>query len=149
MFRIFFLLFILVPAVEIALFIKIGGMIGVLSTLLLIVMTALLGAGLLRYQGLMTLSRVQEHLQQGRMPAVELVEGMILLICGAFLLTPGFFTDTIGFLMLVPRIRRRVAFWLLVNVLRGFQVHVPAPPDPHAANRTSHTIEGKFTRKDD
>lgn len=107
------LVFILVPLLEIALFIEIGGAIGALPTIALIVLTAVIGVALIRLQGIITLTRVREKLDRGEMPAVDLVEGIILLIAAALLLTPGFFTDAIGFLALVPSIRRTLATRLL------------------------------------
>lgn len=151
MFRILLLLFLIIPAIEIALFIQIGGAIGVIPTLLLIVITAVLGVTLLRMQGLRTLVRVQESLDRGEIPAIELIEGMMLLISGAFLLTPGFFTDAVGFAVLVPAIRRSVALWLLTNVnvvsLRTGRGH-PQGSERYTDTRGHTTIEGEYKRKD-
>ena len=148
---ILFFIFIAVPLIEIALFIQIGGVIGVIPTLLLIVITAVLGVTLLRMQGLRTLVRVQESLDRGEIPAIELIEGMMLLISGAFLLTPGFFTDAVGFAVLVPVIRRNVAIWLLTNVnvvsLRTGRGH-PQGPGRYTDSRGHTTIEGEYKRKD-
>lgn len=150
MFRILFLLFLIVPAIEIALFIEIGGVIGVPWTLLLIVVTAALGVVLLRIQGLMTLMRVQDSLNQGRLPALEMIEGMMLLVSGAFLLTPGFFTDALGFAVLTPAIRRWAARWLLshVHLISGGRVVYPDKPKVHREPDGHHTIEGEFRRED-
>ena len=149
MFRILLLLFLIIPAIEIALFIQIGGAIGVIPTLLLIVVTAVLGVTLLRMQGLLTLVRVQESLDRGEIPAIELVEGLMLLISGAFLLTPGFFTDAVGFA--VPAVRRSVALWLLSNVnITSFRTGKPhhQGPDRYTDARGHTTIEGEYRRKD-
>lgn len=105
--------FVLVPLLEIYLLIKVGSFIGAVPTLLLILFTAVLGAFLLRLQGLLTLARVRESLDHGQLPAESLVEGLILLIAGALLLTPGFFTDTMGFICLVRPLRVRLARYLL------------------------------------
>ncbi len=150
MFRLLFLLFLIVPAIEIALFIEIGGVIGVPATLLLIIVTAALGVILLRIQGLMTLMRVQDSLNQGRLPALEMIEGLMLLVSGAFLLTPGFFTDALGFAILTPAIRRWAARWLLshVHLIAGGRVVYPAEPTVHREPDGHHTIEGEFRRKD-
>ena len=109
MFRILLAIFIIVPIIEIYLFMRIGEMIGVWPTLGMIILTAAIGVSMLKWQGLSTLQRAQSNLQENKIPATELVEGIILLLCGALLLTPGFFTDTVGFLMLVPPIRQGVA----------------------------------------
>lgn len=117
MFKILFLLFLIVPLVEIAILIQIGRVIGAWPTILLVIVTAAIGAGLFRQQGLSTLSRVQAQLDDGNLPATELIEGVILLVAGAMLLTPGFFTDVLGFLILVPTIRARLATNLLTHFI--------------------------------
>ena len=95
------LLFILMPIIEMWLLITIGGYIGALSTILLVLLTALIGIGLLRAQGFTTLWRAKEKLQQGKIPAQEMMEGIVLAVSGALLLTPGFVTDAIGLLGLL------------------------------------------------
>ena len=97
--------FIGVPLIEIAVFIEVGGRIGLGWTLLLIVITAVLGAWQLRLQGLATLNRARAQLDQGVLPARELFDGLCLLFAGALLLTPGFVTDTVGFLLFLPPVR--------------------------------------------
>ena len=99
------LLFIVVPAVELVLLIKIGGMIGILTTIGVIVFTGALGATLARWQGLGVLQKVQSELAQGGLPAGPLVDGVIILLAAALLMTPGFLTDIVGFLCLVPGFR--------------------------------------------
>ncbi len=99
-------LFILVPAVELALLIEIGRRVGLLPTLLLILSTGALGAILARLQGLSTLRTIQTELSQGRLPAAALLDGLLILVAAAFLLTPGILTDCFGFLLLVPAARR-------------------------------------------
>jgi UPF0716 protein FxsA len=100
------LLFILVPAVELVLLIELGGRIGTLATLALIVITGVLGASLARWQGLGVLRTMQAELAGGRIPANAIVDGVIVLLAGALLMTPGFLTDTVGFLCLIPGVRR-------------------------------------------
>ena len=96
------LLFIVMPILEMWLLITVGGHIGALNTIFLVMLTALLGIGLLKRQGFATLWRGQEKLQQGQVPAQEMIEGIVLAVSGALLLTPGFVTDIIGFLGLLP-----------------------------------------------
>ena len=96
------LLFIVMPIVEMWLLITVGGHIGAMNTIFLVMLTALVGIGLLKRQGFATLWRGQEKLQQGQVPAQEIVEGIVLAVSGALLLTPGFVTDAIGFLGLLP-----------------------------------------------
>jgi UPF0716 protein FxsA len=104
--------FLLVPIVEIYLLIQVGNVIGAGWTVLLVVMTAVIGVWLLRIQGLSTLMRAQRRLQDNELPAAEILEGVALVVAGAFLLTPGFATDTLGFLLLFPPTR----IWLVSGV---------------------------------
>ncbi len=103
------LLFFLVPLIEMIILINVGSMIGVLPTVLLVVLTAVCGVWLLRSQGLATFARVQEKMAQGEMPETELLEGIMLIFGGALLLTPGFATDALGFVCLLPGLRRPLA----------------------------------------
>jgi len=96
------LLFIVMPIVEMWLLITVGGHIGAMNTIFLVMLTALVGIGLLKRQGFATLWRGQEKLQQGQVPAQEMIEGIVLAVSGALLLTPGFVTDVVGFLGLLP-----------------------------------------------
>lgn len=100
----FLLLFI--PILEISVFILIGGQIGVLSTLGMILVTAIVGTILLRIQGFATLARIQAQSQNGAIPGKELVNGVMIMIAGVLLLTPGFVTDSIGFLLFFPPFRQ-------------------------------------------
>ena len=97
--------FIAVPLIEIAVFIQIGGLIGLWSTLAVVVLTAVLGTWLLRLQGIATLNRARQQLNQGAMPTNELFDGLCLVFAGALLLTPGFVTDGVGLALFVPAVR--------------------------------------------
>lgn len=101
-FPLFAVLFFVIPLIEIYLLIQVGEVIGALWTVFLVVLTAVLGAFLLRQQGLSTLARFQRNMGQGQLPAQEMLEGVVLVVGGALLMTPGFFTDTLGFLCLFP-----------------------------------------------
>lgn len=118
-------LIITVPLVEIYLLIKIGSVIGALPTILMIVSTAVLGAALLRQQGVATLRRFQIAIAKEEIPAAEILEGVVLLIGGILLLTPGFFTDAIGFLCLLPPSRRLIlaAIWSRVGARVSRNAH--------------------------
>ena len=102
------LLFIALPAIELALLIEIGQRIGTLETLGLIVVTGIVGASMARSQGLRVIANVQKQLGRGEMPADSLVDGLMILIASALLVTPGILTDAFGFLCLVPAFRSRV-----------------------------------------
>ncbi len=112
------LLFLIVPLVELYLLIKIGGIIGLPATLAIIVITAFLGASLTRAQGAKVLQRFQQATMEGRLPHEEVMDGLMILLAGAVLLTPGFITDIAGFLLLVPPIRTLVRK-LVVRMLKG------------------------------
>ncbi len=103
--RILFLLFLIVPIIEIAIFIGVGQAIGLWPTLGGVVITALIGSVLIRVQGLSLIREIQRLMAAGVLPARQIADGLILAISGALLLTPGYFTDMIGFLLLVPLIR--------------------------------------------
>lgn len=139
-FRLLALIFLIVPLIEIYLLLIVGSIIGPLPTIALVVFTAVLGAWLLRIEGLATWYRLQQCLAQGKIPALEIVEGPILLVGGALLLTPGFFTDFLGLLCLLPATRRRIARYLLNKWLIQ---QVSGGPE-----RRPQTIEGEFWRKD-
>jgi len=145
-FPIVILLFLLVPLVEIYFLIKVGSVIGALPTVALVVLTAVIGAALARQQGLATLQRLQATLARGETPAIEMLEGVLLLIGALLLLTPGFFTDALGFFCLLPVTRRALAWW----GIKRFIVNPPAGPATGPAGKVHHprTIEGEFHRED-
>ncbi|MCG8325957.1 MAG: FxsA family protein [Thiotrichales bacterium] len=135
MFKVLLFLFITIPLLEIYLLLQVGGFIGAINTIALILLTALIGTLLLRQQGLATLLRVQQTLDQGQLPAGALVEGLMLLLAGALLLTPGFVTDLIGFLCLVPALRQELAN----RVILWFIKHRES-----SQRHSSGVIEGEF-----
>ena len=99
-------LLIIVPALEIGLLVLSGQAIGIISTVLLIISTGILGAYLAKKQGVETLRRAQEEMQHGQLPGDAIIDGLCILVGGIVLLTPGFITDTIGFLLLLPPTRK-------------------------------------------
>ncbi len=107
--------FIGIPLLEIYLLIEVGSVIGAFSTVLAVVFTAVLGVTLIRIQGFSTLQKAQATMNQGGVPALEIFEGVMLLFAAVCLLIPGFFTDTIGFLLLIPPLRRFLASRLMGN----------------------------------
>jgi UPF0716 protein FxsA len=112
MFLKLFLAFTLIPMIELYLLIKLGAVIGAFNTLLLVILTGATGAYLARLQGLQVMFRVRERLQQGEMPAEDMLDALIILIAGIVLLTPGLLTDIAGLLLLLPSIRFRFKVWL-------------------------------------
>jgi UPF0716 protein FxsA len=101
-------LFILIPLIELALLIWIGGRIGVWQTIAMVVLTGTVGAWLIRREGFRTLGRIQENVGRGVMPGLELLDGLLILLSGALLLTPGLLTDAVALLLLVAPFRRSV-----------------------------------------
>ena len=151
-FRILFSLFLIIPLLEIYLLIKVGGIIGAWPTVFLVVFTALLGAFLLRHQGLYTLNKVQTAMARGELPTLAMLEGVVLMLCGALLLTPGFFTDTLGFLGLVPPLRQAAIRGLLsrgvVSAMGGAYQQRHPHHTPHGSEGP-RTIDGEYRREDD
>lgn len=130
------LLMIGIPLAEIGVFIEVGSRIGLLTTLAAIFVTALMGTALLRHQGLATLLRVRESLEQGRLPVDEVFDGLCLLVAGVLLLTPGFVTDAMGFLLFVPPVRKGLVRGLARYLVRSGRVHVQQwPPNPEPGPR--------------
>ena len=144
LFRIFLALFILIPLLEIYLLIQIGTVIGALATILLVLATAIAGAMLLRHQGLFTYARVQQATARGELPTVAMLEGVVLMFAGVMLLTPGFFTDALGFLALIPPLRRAMILKILE---RGVIVGQAGPP-PRGPEPGQRTIEGDYRREE-
>jgi UPF0716 protein FxsA len=103
-----FLLFTLIPVIELALLIKVGSYIGTFNTIAIVILTAVVGAYMVKMEGLGVMYRIQQNMHEGIFPAEELINGMMILLAGALLLTPGFFTDAIGFLMVFPLSRNYI-----------------------------------------
>ena len=140
---VFLLLFVGAPLVELYVLIEVGSGIGALPTVLLSIFTAALGGWLVRYQGLSVLFRVRQMLDAGEKPAVEVLEGAVLLLTGLLLLLPGFITDTLGFLVLIPPVRRA----LILGFLRRRGLLQPAGGNAETVTKQGY-IEGEFRRED-
>lgn len=141
------ILFIAIPIIEIGLFIKVGGLLGLWPTLLIVVLTALIGTYLLRLQGMAALARLQNNLQTGKSPMDPIVNGAMILVAGMLLLTPGFFTDTIGLLLLIPPVRAVVIKWGAARLVNSSTVVFT-----NATNSRPHdpgAVEGDFVVLDD
>lgn len=146
------ILFIALPILELWLLIKVGGIIGFFPTVALILLTAAIGSQLVRRQGLTVLSRIREAQGRGEVPALPMLDGAALLLAGLMLLTPGFISDALGFVLLVPGLRQKIARRLLSRVVimqagGGTTEHYAgrgqhSRPDPNAV------IEGDYKRRD-
>lgn len=121
-------------------------------TLMMIILTAVIGVSLLRQQGLSTLYKAQQKMNQGEIPAMEMIEGIMLAVAGALLITPGFFTDSIGFLLLIPSLRRQLFSRILKNKV---QMHVQSKHTPFEdqpfdnSKHKNRTIDGEYKTTDE
>ena len=139
-----FLLLLIVPLIEIFLFIQLGGVIGVWPTIGIVILTAIVGATMLRRQGLAALRGVQSRLAAGENPGRLVADGAMILVAGVLLLTPGFLTDSLGFLLLVPTVRgwlwRRLAPRLTVATFQTGRTSRTWP--------RGDTVEGEYEEVD-
>ena len=146
MFRSLLLLFIVVPILEIYLLIQVGEQIGLLSTLLTIILTAVVGASLVRREGIKTLLSLQERVNNNETPGRELADGALLLLSGVLLVTPGFFTDGIGFLLAFPLsralLRNRLLALIAAHIQNSSQEFHAYQEGQKPAGES--TIEGEF-----
>lgn len=142
-FQTLFLVVLIIPFAEIYLLLQVGSIIGAFPTIFLVVFTAVLGAWLLKQQGFATFKRFQECLARGEIPAYEMIEGPIILVGGALLLTPGFITDIIGFACLIPQLRRKIAQYVIENHLVQMSGHFQ-----QAKATEKNVLEGEFRREE-
>jgi UPF0716 protein FxsA len=131
----------IVPTIEIVVLIEVGGVIGLWPTLGAILGTAVVGGFLLRYQGLSMLARTRQSLERGRLPVEEVFHGLCLFLAASFLLTPGFVTDSLGVLLLLPPVRRLLIAALLKRLVTRIWTTAPKPP---GAGR-GDVIDGEYT----
>jgi len=172
MFRVLFVFFIVIPIIEIAVLMQVGDLLGLWPTITIVVFTAWLGAKNVRQQGLATMASVQAKMAQGQMPSDEIVAGLLLLVAGVLLVTPGFVTDIFGLSLLIPQVRlsliKMVQKHLVFNQLgagasfqqQGFSQESgnvyeheskdvdTFQPEKIASHHKAETIEGDFERKD-
>ncbi len=134
--------FIAIPLVEIALFIQVGGFIGLWPTLAIVLVTAILGSSLVRSQGARELSKLQNSFSALNDPTEPLANGAMILFAGALLLTPGFFTDAVGFALLFPPVRAAAFKWAKSRIkVQKFSMGTP-PNQPHPPS--DRVIDGEF-----
>lgn len=162
MFRILFVLFVVIPIIEIAVLMQVGAWLGAWPTIAIVIITAWLGAKNVKQQGIATLQSVQTKMAQGEAPSDEIVAGLLLLVAGVLLVTPGFVTDFFGLSLLIPQVRQQ-----LIRVVQSqlnsaamaqnqtFTFHQQTSfhqadiERNHQPNKThGETIEGEFERKD-
>ncbi|CFX09899.1 putative Phage T7 F exclusion suppressor FxsA [Candidatus Filomicrobium marinum] len=155
------LIFIAIPLIEIAVLIKVGQLIGVLPTVMIVIGTAILGFAVLRQQSLGVLMRANDALAAGRTPIEPVIDGAFLLIASFLLISPGLVADAIGLVLLVPFLRRLIARAIIGKMVKSGNLHVMVfgerpPPDtadePDSSRARSGdgvVIEGEFKRLDD
>jgi len=144
-----FPIFVLVTLAEIYVLVSVGQAIGGLSTVLLVVITAFIGTSLLRQQGWSTMAKAQQSMAEGRTPAMEMLEGVVILVSGILLLTPGFLTDGLGLLGLMPWSRHYfINHFLEKNAERVFKsrnsVFINRSETTDSKSKKDETIEGEF-----
>lgn len=137
--------FVAIPLIEIALFIKVGGVIGLGWTLVIVLLTAVAGSWLVRMQGAMAMADLRGSLQDLRDPREPLAHGALILLAGALLISPGFFTDTLGILLLIPPVRAAILRFLSRRItVDRFEFGTPPRREPHRPD----VIDGEFTDLD-
>ncbi len=160
MFARLFFLFTAVSLLEIFVLVKVGSFLGAWATISLVIITALVGSALVRSQGLQLLQQLQQRMAKGEMPGQQLIEGIMLIVTGVLLVTPGFVTDLCGLLLLQPAIRGKIAKVLIANVKLSPHATMSGSFSQSSANSPfsqsftsnkvdSDVIEGEFERKDD
>ena len=165
MFRVLFLFFVIVPVVEIMVLMHVGQWLGAWPTIGIVILTAWLGAKYVRQQGLATLQSVQAKMAQGEMPSGEIITGVMLLVAGVLLVTPGFVTDVFGLSLLLPAVRSALIKSVQQHLVasQGTSSHTrfysseqdpmnnsseTKSPDSLIKNHKGETLEGEFERKD-
>ncbi|MGL4281352.1 MAG: FxsA family protein [Albidovulum sp.] len=139
------LAFIAIPLIEITLFIKVGGVIGLGWTLAIVLLTAIAGSWLVRMQGAMAMADLRTSLQELRDPREPIAHGAMILLAGALLISPGFFTDTIGILLLLRPVRSAVLRFLSRRItVEQFEFGTPPRREPHRPD----IIDGDYTEVD-
>jgi len=149
-----FLIFFLTPILEMYLLIEVAGYIQTWPTIGLVMLTAVIGVALLKRQGVATLTRGMSRMNAGEVPAREMAEGILLAVAGALLVTPGFVTDTAGFILLFPPTRMRIAQQMLkrvqvqsIHTMSAQTRHSGDPQRPRQGAQEGVTLEGDYERK--
>lgn len=140
-------IFLIVPILEIYLLIQVGTVIGAGWTIGLVLLTAIIGVQLLKVQGFSTLTRARQKMDSGELPAQEMLEGMALVVAGALLLTPGFFTDGVGFFLLLPPTRRWLMKGLVTRMIMSSTV-IHTQQSQHG-KKSDDVIEGVNYHRED
>lgn len=146
---IFLIIFVFIPLTELYVLIEVGDRIGAFATIWLVVLTAVIGGWLVRKQGMGILFRIRQQMEQGEAPAIEMLEGALLALMGILLLLPGFITDALGFLLLIPPLRRFLVLEFLKRSGTMTGVDATIVREDSTSRRRIDIIEGEFRREDE
>ena len=154
--RVFFLLFLVFPLLELFVLIRVGSSIGALTTLLLVLVGGVLGVLCMRLAGLTTALKVRERMAQGEVPNTDMLNGLLMVVAGGLLFLPGFISDVVGLVFLLPFTRKilikRIALHMTHSAAQSQQYYAQSRShtrqDSHAQNAQPQIIEGEFERKD-
>ena len=144
---IFLVIFVFIPLTELYVIIEVGDEIGAFATIWLVVLTAMLGGWLVRKQGMGILFRIRQQMERGEAPAIEMLEGALLAIMGILLLLPGFITDALGFLLLIPPLRKFLVVEFLKRSGAMTNADVTIVREDASGHRRIDVIEGEFRRE--
>ncbi|MGD8235179.1 MAG: FxsA family protein [Chromatiales bacterium] len=148
-FLIFLIIFVFIPLTELYVIIEVGDRIGAFATIWLVVLTAVIGGWLVRKQGMGILFRIRQQMDRGEAPAIEMLEGALLALMGILLLLPGFITDALGFLLLIPPLRRFLVLEFLKRSGTMTHADVTIVRKDAGSRRRIDVIEGEFQREDE
>ncbi|MGD8236041.1 MAG: FxsA family protein [Chromatiales bacterium] len=146
---IFLIIFVFIPLTELYVIIEVGDQIGAFATIWLVVLTAVIGGWLVRKQGMGILFRIRQQMEQGEAPAIEMLEGALLAVMGILLLLPGFITDALGFLLLIPPLRRFLVLEFLKRSGTMTHADVTIVRKDSGSRKRIDVIEGEFRREDE
>ena len=139
-----FFIFIGIPIIEVILFIKVGKYIGLWNTIFIIIITGVIGAILVKSQGISILNKAFEEIRLNKMPVLSIFEGIAILIAGAFLITPGFLTDTLGCILLIPKTRNLIITYITLYLKKKAVYKEKTTYYSNKKNNENKTFEGNF-----
>ena len=145
----FFLFFIAIPLIEVILFITVGKYIGLWNTIFIIIMTGIVGAILVKSQGINILNKALGEIRSNKVPIFSIFEGIAILIAGAFLLTPGFLTDTLGCILLVPKARNIIINYITSYLKKRTIYKEKTMYNSNEEDKRNKIFEGNFEEVDD
>ena len=145
----FFLFFIAIPLIDVILFITVGKYIGLWNTIFIIIMTGIVGAILVKSQGINILNKALGEIRSNKVPIFSIFEGIAILIAGAFLLTPGFLTDTLGCILLVPKARNIIINYITMYLKKRTIYKEKTMYNSNEGDKKNKIFEGSFEEVDD